>query len=153
MMAFVVAFLPEAWLSTLHSWLGLGQMPDSVLLRYMIRGAAWSQGAFGVLFWVMASDVGRYRPLVITVAALYLAASPTFYFIDSAVGLRLAWCLWDCLCCFLIGSVLLLFSLWPSSNQTAAANHLPAESADGSGALARDGGSRESSPAVVEPGR
>jgi hypothetical protein len=114
--AFVVAFMPDAWIASLHTWLGLGQMPNSVFLRYIVRGAAWSQGAFGVLFWAMASDVVRYRPLVITVAALYLIASPTFYFVDSAVGLPLAWCLWDCLCCLFAGGILLLFCLWPSPN-------------------------------------
>jgi hypothetical protein len=118
MAAFAITFFPGAWIASFHTWLGLGQMPDSAFLRYIIRGAAWSQGAFGVLFWVMALDVVRYRRIVITVAALYLIASPTFYLVDSTVGLPLAWCLWDCLCCLFAGSILLLFCLWPSPNKS-----------------------------------
>jgi hypothetical protein len=120
MIAFVVVVVPESWMASVHSWLGLGPMPDAVILRYLIRGAAFSQGAFGVLIWVIASDVVRFRPLVLTTAALYLVAASLFYFIDAIAGLPRWWCIWDCACCFLIGSVLLALSFWPSSNEPAA---------------------------------
>jgi len=115
MVAFIIVFVPEPWIASVHSWLGLGQMPDAVILRYLLRGAAFSQGAIGVLLWVIASDVVRYRPLVITTAALYLAAASLFYFIDAIAGLPGWWCIWDCACCFVVGGVLLSLCLWPSS--------------------------------------
>jgi hypothetical protein len=120
MVAFVVIFVPESWIASLYSWLGLGQMPDAAFLRYLIRGAAFSQGAFGVLIWVIASDVVRFRPLVITTAALYLIAASLFYFIDAIAGLPRWWCIWDCACCFVVGVVLLMLCLWPSSNESVA---------------------------------
>jgi hypothetical protein len=120
MVAFVVVFVPESWIASAHSWLGLGQMPDAVILRYIIRGAAFSQGAFGVLIWVIASDVVRFRPLVITTAALYLVAASLFYFIDAIAGLPRWWCIWDCACCLVVGAVLLALCCRPSSNEPVA---------------------------------
>jgi hypothetical protein len=112
--AFAIVFVPEAWIASLHGWLGLGQMPDAVFLRYVLRGAAWCQGAFGVLFWVMASDVVRHRPLVITTAVIYLVAAPTFYFMNAIAGLPRWWCVWDFTVCFLAGGILLALCVWPS---------------------------------------
>jgi hypothetical protein len=120
MAAFVVVFVPEAWIAALYSWLGLGQIPDAAFLRYIVRGAAFSQGALGVLIWIIASDVVRFRPLVFATSALYLVAASLFYFIDAIAGLPRWWCIWDCACCFVVGGVLLALCFWPSSNKPVA---------------------------------
>jgi hypothetical protein len=107
LVAVALVFAPDEWIAGLHSRLGLGPMPDAVFLHYVLRGAAWCQGAFGVLFWVMASDVVRYRPLIVTTATIYLAAAPSFLLLDSVVGLPLWWCWWGFSVCFIAGGILL----------------------------------------------
>jgi hypothetical protein len=108
MLTFAVVLLPVAWLASWHAWLGLGAMPDDPVLRYVIRGAAFAQGGVGVLVWVVATDVVRYRPLVITTAALSLCAAPAYYFIDATAGMPRWWCLFDFAYCVLAGGGLTL---------------------------------------------
>ncbi len=113
MLTFAVVLMPEAWLAAWHAWLGMGVMPDNAVLRYVIRGAAFAQGGVGVLVWVIATDVVRYRPLVITTAALCLFAAPAYYFIDATAGMPRFWCLFDFAYCLLAGGALAL-CLWAS---------------------------------------
>jgi len=116
MLTLGIVFVPEGWLAEWHAWLGLGPMPDAAFLRYVVRGASYCQAAIGLLLWVMATDVVRYRPLVITTGAIYLVGGPAFYFIDAVAGLPRWWCLMDGVSCLLIGGVLLALCLWPSPN-------------------------------------
>jgi hypothetical protein len=106
-----IVFMPVDWIGQWHSWLGLGPLPDDAVLRYVIRGAAYAQGAIGVLLWVMARDVVQYRPLVITTAWIYLLGAPVFYFIDSIAGMPRYWCIFDTVSCFLSGAILLALCL------------------------------------------
>jgi hypothetical protein len=103
-----IVFLPVAWIAAWHAWLGLGPMPDDAVLRYVIRGGAFVQGAIGVLLWIMATDLVRYRPLIIAVAAIYLVSGPAFYGIDAVAGMPGFWCIFDGLSCFAVGSILFL---------------------------------------------
>ncbi len=81
------------------------------MLRYALRGGAFVQGAIGVLIWIIAGDVIRYRPLAIATGAIYLASGPAFYAIDTISGMPHFWCLFDGASCFVTGSVLLALSL------------------------------------------
>ena len=106
-----LVFVPEGWMASWHRGLGLGTMPDAAFLRYVIRGASYCQAAIGVLLWVMATDVVRYRPLVLTVAAIYLAGGPVFYFVDGLAGMPRWWGWMDSLSCVFAGGVLLALCL------------------------------------------
>ena len=113
MLTFAVVLMPVAWIAAWHAWLGVGVMPDDPVLRYVIRGAAFAQGGVGVLVWVIATDVVRYRPLVITTAAISLFAAPAYYFIDATAGMPRFWCIFDFAFCFLAGGALTLCLLSP----------------------------------------
>jgi hypothetical protein len=102
-----IAIMPTEWIEAWHKWLGLGAMPHDPLLLYAVRGGGFVQGAIGVLLWIMACDVVRYRPLIMAVALIFLCSSPAFYLIDSIVRLPLFWCLLDAGSCFAVGSILL----------------------------------------------
>ena len=112
-----VVFMPVMWIAHWHSWLGLGPLPDDAVLHYVIRGGAYAQGAIGVLLWVMATDIVRYRPLVIATALIYLVGAPAFYFIDSLAGMPRFWCIFDSVSCLLLGAILLALCLSSSSNR------------------------------------
>jgi hypothetical protein len=113
LLIFSITFMPESWVAAFHAWLGLGHLPDSVFLRYIARGAILCQGAIGAALWIMASDVTRYRPLVIVTAVALIVASPSFYVIDTVSGMPLFARIWDCTACFLAGTILLALCLWP----------------------------------------
>jgi len=114
LLIFSITFMPESWLGAFHTWLGLGHLPDSVFLRYITRGATLCQGAIGAALWTMASDVTRYRPLVIVTAIALVSASPSFFVIDTISGMPLAARTWDCTACFLAGATLLALCFWQS---------------------------------------
>lgn len=107
-------FLPETWIDSFLVWCGLGQMPHAALMRYVLWGAGYFQVAGGVFIWVIARDVVRYHPIVITVLVLLLVGAPVFYLIDALAGLPWYWCILDFTCCFLAGGVPLVFCLWPA---------------------------------------
>lgn len=105
--------LPETWIDSGLVWCGLGHVPDAVLFRYLLRGDGFFNISFGVLIWVIAGDVVRYQPIVISVVAIFLAGAPVACLIDSVVGLPRWWCLMDSIICILAGGVPLAFWMWP----------------------------------------
>ena len=96
-------------------------MPGARLMRYVLFGAGYLQVALGVLVWVIAKDVLRYRALVIATIAIFLVGAPAFYLMDAAAGMPRWWCVLDFTCCFLAGGVPLIYCLWPSSVPSAIA--------------------------------
>ncbi len=110
----VAFFLPERWINSLLAWCVLEPMPHAVFLSYLLQGAGYMQIAIGAYIWVIASDVIRYRPLVITTIAIFLVGAPVFYAIDTAIGLPQWWRIMDFVSCFLCGAFPLAFCLWPA---------------------------------------
>jgi hypothetical protein len=106
-----VAIVPLAWIGAWHLWVGLGAMSHDPMLPYVLRTAGFVQGGIGVLLWIMASDVPRYRPLILATAGIYLIAGPTFYFIESIAQIPLFWCMLDSVSCLATGAILLALSL------------------------------------------
>ena len=110
-------FLPVTWLDSILVQHGLGPFPHAALMRGALLVAGYLLVALGALFWVIAKDVVRYRPLVITTIAIFLVAAPAFYLIDAVAGLP-RWCsIADFVLCFILGAVPLAFYFWPASNQ------------------------------------
>jgi len=107
-------FLPESWGNSCLVWCGLEPMPHATLMRYFLLMSGYLQIAIGVLVWIVAADVVRYRPLVIATIAIFLVGAPAFYLIDAIVGLPRWWCIMDFTCCLLCGGVPLVFCIWPA---------------------------------------
>jgi hypothetical protein len=104
----LIVFLPENLLATFQAAIGLGQLPHLPLFLYVLRGAAYCQGAIGVLLWIIAGDVVRYRALVLATGVIYLAAAPAFCLIHAEAGTPMWWAILDSASCFAVGAVVLL---------------------------------------------
>jgi hypothetical protein len=120
MLAFIAVFVPvEAWLAPWYAWLRLGPAPEvSAILRYVIGGAAFFQGAIGIWLWVILSDVPRYRALLIASAVIYLLAAPVLYVVESTAALPLWWRIYDFVWCFGVGSALVALCRRSSPDET-----------------------------------
>ena len=94
-----------------HAWLGMGEMPDGPVLMFMIRQASYTYGMHGVSLWVLASDVIRFRKLVILNGIAYLLAGPIFFWIDYSAGMPWFWTLIDSLGCLSFGAAILGLNL------------------------------------------
>jgi hypothetical protein len=91
MLAFLAVVMPTAWMAAIHRWLGLGEFPAARLLDYMIRSVSLLYGMHGVLVWILASDVRRFRPIIIYAAVTYLLGGLAFLGIDLTAGMPGWW--------------------------------------------------------------
>src|SRR4030095_3254128 len=94
-------------METSHAWLGLGVMPDGPIIMFMIRQASYFYGAHGVLLWLMAGDVIRFRPLVRFTGVMFLLAAPVFFIIDYTAGMPVFWTAADTVSSVFLGTALL----------------------------------------------
>ncbi|MBC7909135.1 MAG: hypothetical protein H7Y30_01460 [Pyrinomonadaceae bacterium] len=109
-LAFVAVVMPRSWMEWSHVWLGMGQMPEGAVLMFLIRQASYVYGMHGIMLWVVASDVVRFRPLVIFTGISFLLAGPVFFIIDYVSGMPLWWTVADSVGCAFFGASLLLLS-------------------------------------------
>ena len=109
-LAFFAVFMPRSWMEVSHTWLGMGEMVSGPLIMFMIRQASFTYGMHGISLWVIASDVARFRILVILNAIAYLLAGPVFFSIDYASGMPWWWTVIDSLGCASAGAVILFLS-------------------------------------------
>lgn len=107
-LAFFAVVMPRSWMEVTHSWLGMGEMASAPLLMFMIRQASYAYGMHGVSLLVIASDVIRFRALVILNGIAYLLAGPIFFWIDYSTGMPWWWTVADSLGCGSMGAAILL---------------------------------------------
>src|SRR6185436_9405096 len=103
-LAFFAVIMPRSWMEFAHAWLGLGAMPDGSIIMFMIRQASYCYGMHGISLWILASDVDRFRKLVILNGIAYLLAGPIFFFIDYTTGMPWYWTAIDSLGCLCFGA-------------------------------------------------
>ncbi len=109
-LAFISVVMPRSWMEVSHAWLGLGEMPSGPIIMFMIRQASYVYGMHGISLWVLASNVERFRPLIILNGISFLLAAPVFFIIDYTAGLPLWWTVFDTLGCGFFGGALLLLN-------------------------------------------
>ena len=110
LLAFLAVVMPRSWMEIAHTWLGLGEMPNGAIIMFMIRQASYTYGMHGVSLWVIASNVERFRLLIIFNAISFLIAAPVFFLIDQTSGMPLWWTLGDTFGCGSFGAALLWLS-------------------------------------------
>jgi hypothetical protein len=109
-LAFFAVVMPRSWMEISHTWLGMGVMPDGPLIMFMIRQASYVYGMHGVSLLILASDIDRFRPLIIFNGLSFLLAALVFFLIDYSSGMPWYWTIADPLGCGLFGAVLLWFN-------------------------------------------
>jgi putative addiction module component (TIGR02574 family) len=106
LLAFGAVLTPHAWMEAAHGRFGLGEMPPGPVFDAVMRQVSFVYGLHGVALWVIASDVVRYRPLVIVSAVGYLLAGPVFVLIDVTAGLPWFWLVDGGAACPILGALL-----------------------------------------------
>jgi hypothetical protein len=87
LLAFGAVVMPRASMQAWYEWLGAGEMPAGPVFDAVMRQVSFTYGLHGIGMWLIASDVTRYRPMVLLTAAGYLLAAPAFLLIDLAAGM------------------------------------------------------------------
>ena len=91
MLAFIAAVMPFRWMALTHRWLGMGELPEFPLLNYLVRSVSILYGFHGVLLWLLATDVRRYRPLIMYATVSYLVAALAITWIDWVSSMPWWW--------------------------------------------------------------
>jgi hypothetical protein len=106
-LAFIAVVMPRSWMEAGHTWLGMGVMPDGPLIMFMIRQASYVYGMHGASLWILATDVRRFRPLIVFNGISFTLAAAVFFWIDYSSGMPWYWTISDTLGCGLFGAALL----------------------------------------------
>jgi hypothetical protein len=107
LLAFFAVVMPRSWMEASHSWLGMGVMPEGPLLMFMIRQASYAYGMHGVSLWLLATDIKRYRLLILLNGISFSIAAGVFFLIDYYAGMPFWWTIGDCLGCGSFGAAVL----------------------------------------------
>ena len=92
-LATVAVFLPTASMARIHAWLGLGVFPEAPIVDYLSRQLSLFYALVGGILLVAASDVERYRTLILYIGWASLVAGIAILGIDMHAGIPLWWTL------------------------------------------------------------
>ena len=90
-LAFIAVVMPRSWMEVSHVWLGLGRMPEGSVLMFLIRQASYTYGMHGIFLWILATDLKRFRPIILINGFSFLLAGPVFFIIDYTAGMPWWW--------------------------------------------------------------
>ncbi len=106
-LVFVVA--PYSWLDSIHSLLGMGQLPDKPVVGYLARSTSALYAILGGLFWTVSFDLERHRLVLRYLGAAITLFGAALLVIDWSEGLPFLWKVWEGP--FLMALGLAIFSL------------------------------------------
>lgn len=67
--------MPRDWHAATHAALGLGDFPEAPIAEYLARGMSGLCAFYGLLLLALATDVPRYRPIIIFQATALMIVS------------------------------------------------------------------------------
>ena len=89
--AAIAVVAPRAWLADAHAWLGLGVLPDTPVVNYLMRSASALYALFGLTMVVLSCDVRRYCQLIGFLSWAALVHGAVIVWIGIATGLPSWW--------------------------------------------------------------
>lgn len=89
--AIPVVFFPHVWMDAIHGALGLGELPDLPIVRYLTRSLSAFYAMFGAITLFISFDIERYRPLIVLWAILITIMGLVLFGIDLASGMPAEW--------------------------------------------------------------
>ena len=104
--SFGAVFLPRELMASIHRSMGLAELPQGPVFDSVMRDVSFTYGLHGVAVLLIASDVVRFRPLVVLSAIGYLLACPVFITIDLINGMPVSWIVGNGGSCLLIGTLI-----------------------------------------------
>jgi hypothetical protein len=83
--------MPVSLMKTIHSWLGLGAMPEGVLVPYLARSLSAFYVVHAGIMLICAIDLRRYAPMIIYLAWAGIAFASLVTFLDIQAGFPWYW--------------------------------------------------------------
>jgi hypothetical protein len=115
-LAFGPAVMPREWMNAGHEWLGLGDLSQAPAIEAVMRQVSFIYGLHGISLCVMATDVVRFRPLIVLMGVTSLIYGIVFLLSDMSLGLPRIWVIGNGGSVLLIGAIL-LWLLWAEARE------------------------------------
>lgn len=98
-LSFAAVVMPQSLMVTIHSHLGIGELPLEPIVGYLARTASMFYGFSGVLLLFLSTDVARFRDVIRFVAVCGMAAGVIVICVDLVEGLPFWWTALEGPCC------------------------------------------------------
>jgi len=91
MLALPAVFMPVEWMAAAHEKLGLGTLPNAVIVQYLARTISGLYALLGLLTYKISLDITKYLSLIRFWAVLNLVAGVILLGIDGYLGMPFFW--------------------------------------------------------------
>ena len=91
LLALLVILFPHSWMEAIHAWLGLGEMPDDIIVEYFARSGSLLYALHGATLFYVSLDVERYWRLIHFLALVSLVHGSLVLMLDLSLGLPFFW--------------------------------------------------------------
>ena len=108
--ALIFVAAPYRWMDSIHSTLGMGQLPDTPVVGYLARSTSAFYALLGGLFWVISFDLERHRRVLIYLGAAITSFGVVLLVVDWVEGMPSFWTLWEGPFVMVFGLAILLLS-------------------------------------------
>src|SRR5262245_20081986 len=92
-LALPFAVMPTGWMDAVARAVGLEPVPRAPLVEYLTRSLSLLYASWAPVCWLSASDVRRYRELIVVTAWVRVLFGAALLVLDLGVGMPLAWAL------------------------------------------------------------
>ena len=93
--AIPAVFLPFEWMDAIHGYLGLGDLPDAPIVRYLARSLSAFYAIVAAITLRISTDLRRYRPIVHLWGVIILVIGVVLLGIDVEAKMPLSWMLFE----------------------------------------------------------
>lgn len=91
--ALPAAVMPTEWMASVHTFVGLGEMPRNPLVEYLTRSLSLLYASWAPVLWLTAGDVRHYRSLIEVMAWMRVALGVSLLILDIAIAMPMLWLL------------------------------------------------------------
>ena len=95
LLALIFVAAPHAWMDSIHSALGMGQLPDEPVVGYLARSTSALYALIGGLLCVVSFDLGRHRRVLIYLGASLALFGLVLLIVDWSEGMPSFWTVWE----------------------------------------------------------
>jgi hypothetical protein len=91
LLAALAVLLPFPRMDSVHSWLGLGRLPDVPIIHYLTRSLSALYAFHGAIMWGLTWNVQRYGPLIRLLAWGDIVFGMAMFVIDLTAEMPWFW--------------------------------------------------------------
>lgn len=89
--ALIPAVMPFAWMERIHSDMGMGQLPNTIIVAYLTRSLSMMYAMHGAIVLYLSFNVRRHLPVIKCLAVLGIVFGLGMLALDCAVGMPRFW--------------------------------------------------------------